>query len=83
MSTEQKKNYALPIIVMFALFAMISFVTGLQNPMGVIVKSQFGASNFMSQLGNAANFIAYAFMGIPARYAVAAALVIRRPHFLP
>ena len=66
MSTEQKKNYALPIIVMFALFAMISFVTGLQNPMGVIVKSQFGASNFMSQLGNAANFIAYAFMGIPA-----------------
>ena len=28
MSTEQKKNYALPIIVMFALFAMISFVTG-------------------------------------------------------
>ena len=48
MSTEQKKNYALPIIVMFALFAMISFVTGLQNPMGVIVKSQFGASNFMS-----------------------------------
>ena len=66
MSTEQKKNYALPIIVMFALFAMISFVTGLQNPMGVIVKSQFGASNFMSQLGIAANFIAYAFMGIPA-----------------
>ena len=28
MSTEQKKNYALPIIVMFALLAMISFVTG-------------------------------------------------------
>lgn len=45
---------------------MISFVTGLQNPMGIIVKSQFEASNFMSQLGNAANFIAYAFMGIPA-----------------
>jgi len=62
----QKRNYALPIAMMFALFAMISFVTGLQNPMGVIVKSQFGASNLMSQLGNAANFIAYAFMGIPA-----------------
>ena len=28
MSTEQKKNYALPIIVMFALFAMISFEEG-------------------------------------------------------
>jgi FHS family L-fucose permease-like MFS transporter len=38
----------------------------LQNPMGVIVKNQFGASNAMSQLGNLANFIAYAFMGIPA-----------------
>lgn len=65
MKSEQK-NYTLPIIVMFALFFMIAFVTGLQNPMGVIVKNQFEASNFMSQLGNAANFIAYAFMGIPA-----------------
>lgn len=66
MSSTQKKNYTLPIIMMIALFAMISFVTGLQNPMAIIVKNQFGASNFMSQLGNAANFIAYAFMGIPA-----------------
>lgn len=65
MSTE-KKNYVLPIIMMIALFGMISFVTGLQNPMGIIVKSQFGASNFMASLGYAANFIAYAFMGIPA-----------------
>lgn len=61
-----KKSYALPIAMMFALFFMIAFVTGLQNPMGVIIKSQFGASNFVSQLGNLANFIAYAFMGIPA-----------------
>lgn len=61
-----KKNYTLPIIMMVALFFMISFVTGLQNPFGLIVKNQFAASNFMSQLGNAANFIAYAFMGIPA-----------------
>lgn len=65
-TTQSKKNYALPIAMMIILFGMISFVTGLQNPMGVIVKTQFGASNFMSQLGNAANFIAYAFMGIPA-----------------
>ena len=63
---NQKKNYVLPIAMMFALFFIISFVTGLQNPMGVIVKNQFGASNFLSQLGNLANFIAYAFMGIPA-----------------
>ena len=62
----QKKNYTLPIIMMIALFAMISFVTGLANPMGVIVKNQFGATNFMSQLGTLANFIAYAFMGVPA-----------------
>jgi len=66
MNTTQKKNYALPIAMMFALFFMIAFVTGLQNPMGVIVKNQFGASNLLSQLGNLANFIAYAFMGIPA-----------------
>lgn len=65
-SSQKSKNYALPIAMMIALFAMISFVTGLQNPMGIIVKNQFGASNFMSQLGNAANFIAYAFMGLPA-----------------
>ncbi|MEG0807376.1 MAG: MFS transporter [Alistipes sp.] len=62
----QKKNYTLPIVMMFALFAMISFVTGLTNPLGVIVKNQFEVANWMSQLGNAANFIAYAFMGIPA-----------------
>lgn len=64
--TTQQKNYALPIAMMFALFFMIAFVTGLQNPMGVIVKNQFQASNLLSQLGNFANFIAYAFMGIPA-----------------
>jgi FHS family L-fucose permease-like MFS transporter len=53
---------------MFFLFAMIAFVTGLQNPFGIVVKEQFGASNAMSQLGNAANFIAYAFLGLPAGF---------------
>ena len=66
MEQTQKKNYTLPIIMMFALFAMISFVTGLTNPLGVIVKNQFSVENLASQLGNAANFIAYAFMGLPA-----------------
>lgn len=66
MNTNQKKNYTLPIVMMFFLFFMISFVTGLQNPMGIIVKNQFQVSNFLSQLGNACNFIAYAFMGLPA-----------------
>ena len=63
---EKKKGNFLAIAIMFFLFMMISFVTGLQNPFGVIVKQQFSATNFMSQLGNAANFIAYAFMGLPA-----------------
>ena len=63
-----KKGNVLAIAIMFFLFAMISFVTGLQNPFGIIVKSQFGASNFLSQLGNAANFIAYAVMGLPAGF---------------
>ena len=36
--------------------------------MGIIAKAQFGATNLMSQLGNAANFIAYAFMGLPAGF---------------
>jgi len=64
--STQNKSYALPIAMMFALFFMIAFVTGLPSPMGVIVAKQFNASNFASQLGFFANFIAYAFMGIPA-----------------
>ena len=65
---NNKKGNVLAIAIMFFLFAMISFVTGLQNPMGIIAKAQFGATNFMSQLGNAANFIAYAFLGLPAGF---------------
>ena len=53
------------IVTMFALFFMIAFVTNFASPMGVIAKNQFNASNALSQLGNAANFIAYLFMGIP------------------
>src|SRR5574344_370598 len=64
MSTTKKTN-SIPIIMMFLLFAMIAFVTNLCNPMAVIVKNQFGLSNFQAQLGNAANFIADLVMGIP------------------
>ena len=53
------------IVTMFALFFMIAFVTNFATPMGVIAKNQFHASNMLSQLGNAANFFAYLFMGIP------------------
>ncbi|MDD2960920.1 MAG: MFS transporter [Muribaculaceae bacterium] len=62
---HQSKNIP-AIVIMFCLFGMISFVTGFQNPCGVIVKEQFGLSDLESQLGNFANFIAYAFMGFPA-----------------
>jgi FHS family L-fucose permease-like MFS transporter len=51
--------------MMIALFGMISFVTNLAAPMGQVLKEQFGASNFQGLLGNLANFIAYAVMGIP------------------
>jgi len=64
--TSQHKNYTLPLAMMFLLFFIISFVTGLQNPLGVIVKEQFSLTNFQSQLGNFANFLAYLIMGIPA-----------------
>ncbi|MGQ1787182.1 MULTISPECIES: MFS transporter [unclassified Saccharicrinis] len=64
MNTTKTSNF-LPIVMMILLFGMISFVTNLAAPMGVVVKSQFGASNFLGMLGNFANFLAYAFMGIP------------------
>ncbi|NLA15627.1 MAG: sugar MFS transporter [Bacteroidales bacterium] len=64
MKTE-KRSHVLPIIMMIVLFGMISFVTNLAAPMGQVLKEQFGASNFQGLLGNAANFIAYAVMGIP------------------
>lgn len=60
-----KSSNILPIVVMYLLFFMIAFVTNMCSPMAVIVKSNFEMSNFAAQLGNAANFIAYALMGIP------------------
>ena len=63
---SNKNSNILPIVVMFLLFFMIAFVTNFAGSMGVIVKTQFGASNAMAQLGTLANFIAYAVMGVPA-----------------
>ena len=54
---------------MMFLFAMISFVTNLAAPIGVIWKNVFdgtGSENMIGMLGNAMNFLAYLFMGIPA-----------------
>ena len=65
MVQQKKQNYTVPIIMMILLFGMISFVTNLAAPMGVILINQFGVSISMGFLGNMANFIAYAVMGIP------------------
>jgi len=63
MTQQQQKNRTLPIIVMFFLFAMISFVTNLAAPMGTIWKGEYPA---LGMMGNMMNFLAYLFMGIPA-----------------
>ncbi|MBQ4344452.1 MAG: MFS transporter [Muribaculaceae bacterium] len=65
-ATTTRKNYTLPIIIMFSLFFMIAFVTGYQNPLGDVIKGLTKGNTLMSQLGNLANFIAYAVMGLPA-----------------
>ena len=65
-TNQNKQNYALPIAMMFLLFFIISFVTGLQNPMAGILKDQFKLSGAIAQLANGAVFLAYLLMGIPA-----------------
>ena len=65
MSQKNQNGNIVAIIMMVLLFGMISFVTNLAAPMGIVLKSQFGLSNAMGLLGNMANFIAYAVMGIP------------------
>lgn len=67
MSNTQKQNGSIiAIITMMFLYAMISFVTNLAAPIGVIWKGAFDGSNTVGMLGNAMNFLAYLFMGIPA-----------------
>ena len=68
MTTQQKNGSVIAIITMFFLYAMISFVTNLGAPIGVIWKNQpeIGGSNVLGILGNFMNFFAYLFMGIPA-----------------
>ena len=66
MDTKKQGSYALPIAIMFALFFMIAFVTGYQNPLGGVITKMTGGNIVLSQLGTFANFIAYAVMGLPA-----------------
>ena len=68
MSQKQQNGSVIAIVTMFFLYAMISFVTNLGAPIGVIWKNQpeIGGSNVLGIMGNFMNFFAYLFMGIPA-----------------
>lgn len=70
MTTQTKQNGSIvAIITMMFIYAMIAFVTNLAAPIGVIWKNVFADSdsaNTIGMLGNAMNFLAYLFMGIPA-----------------
>ena len=55
----------LTIAVMFGMVFMVGFVTMFTGPLAAVVKTQFGASNALSQFGSSANFLAYLFMGLP------------------
>lgn len=67
MEQQQKRSLpVLPIITMFFLFAMISFVTNLAAPFGTIWKNEYAGANTLGMMGNMMNFLAYLFMGIPA-----------------
>ncbi len=65
MTTQQKQGNIVGIITMIFLFGMISFVTNLAAPIGVIWKNTPGFEN-LGTLGNFMNFFAYLVMGIPA-----------------
>ena len=60
--SQQKRNWV-AIITMFALFAMVGFVTNLAAPFGNIWGFKYESAGM---LGNLMNFTAYLFMGIPA-----------------
>ena len=65
MTVVIKNGKIIAIITMIFLFGMISFVTNLAAPMGIVLKNQFDVSNALGMLGNFANLKAYALMRIP------------------
>lgn len=62
----KNKTMYIPLGMMFLLYFLIAFTTGLNNPFAKVIQTQFTLSTFESQLGNFAFFISYLFMGIPA-----------------
>lgn len=67
-ATHSNGSRTLPIIAMFLLFAMISFVTNLAAPIGTIWANTYQGNSFLGMLGNMMNFLAYLCMGVPAGY---------------
>lgn len=61
--SKKQQSSIIAIITMMFLFAMISFVTNLAAPFGLIWGNQYSWAGMM---GNMMNFLAYLFMGIPA-----------------
>jgi FHS family L-fucose permease-like MFS transporter len=68
MAKSNTNGRAIAIVACIFLYGMISFVTNLAAPIGVIWKNQpeIGGSNMLGMMGNFMNFFAYLFMGIPA-----------------
>lgn len=66
MVQQKQQGNIVAIITMVFLFGMISFVTNLAAPLGVIWKNEplLEGSNFWGMMGNMMNFLAYFFFGI-------------------
>jgi FHS family L-fucose permease-like MFS transporter len=62
-ATNNQRLAIIPVITMFFMFAMISFVTNMAAPFGNIWKNGY---EWSGMLGNMMNFLAYLIMGIPA-----------------
>jgi len=64
-STDVRKNgHAVTVVTMVMMFFMIGFVSMLTSPISGVIKSQFHASNALSQFGSSAHYLAYFFAGI-------------------
>ena len=64
-SEMKMKGRGIVLATMFMLFSMIQFLLNFAGSMGVVIQNQFGVSNALAQLGPAALFLAFLFMGIP------------------
>ena len=59
------KGRGIVLATMFMLFSMIQFLLNFAGSMGVVIQNQFGVSNALAQLGPAALFLAFLFLGLP------------------